>query len=134
MSLRIYSKTIPRGFKSVALENALRNLGKIPEQLGKIGSVVTTEIKRNLSGRILQRRTGRLHDSWEWAVSALNAGWRLVVGSDVVYARIHEFGGWTGKNHRTKIKKTRYVSRAIIAKKTFVRRILRDYAAKITLR
>ena len=134
MSLRIYSKASPRGFKSQALHNALRNLGKLPTALGKVGEVITGEIKRNLSGRVLKRRSSKLYDSWSWMVSALSSGWELVVGSDVAYARIHEFGGWTGRNHATKIKKSRYVSRAVIAKKTHVRRILRDYTANIFLR
>jgi len=132
--LKVYSKANPKGFKSPALENALRNLGKIPEELGKIGTVLTAEIKRNSSGRVLQRRSGKLHDSWEWLVSAVNRGWQLAVSSDVIYARIHEFGGWTGKNHATKIKKSRYVSRAIIAKKARIQRITHDYITGIWIR
>ena len=132
MSLRIYSKAIPKGFKSPALENALRNLGKIPEQLAKVGSAITGEVKRNISGRYLQRRSGKLYDSWEWEVQAASLGWRLTVGSDVAYARIHNFGGFTGKGHRTKIKKTSYLDRAVLAKKEQVRRILRDYMAHLT--
>jgi len=124
----------PKGFKSSALAAALRNLGRLPEQLGKVGIAITAEIKRNLSGRILQRRTGRLCDSWDWIIRARNSGWDLVIGSDVVYARIHEFGGWTGAGHRTKIKRTRYVSRAVLAKKVQVQRILRDYIARLFLR
>ena len=131
MSLRINSRETPKQFKSVALVAALRNLGRIPDQLVEIGKILTVEIKRNLSGRILQRRTGALHGSWDWAISAANAGWRLAIGSDVVYARIHELGGWTGKGHRTKIKKSRYVSRAVIAKKSQVRRVLRDYTMRM---
>ena len=131
MSLRIDSKEIPKRFKSVALTAALRNLGRIPDQLADIGKILTTEIKRNLSGRILQRRTGALHNSWGWEISTASAGWRLAIGSDVAYARIHELGGWTGKGHRTKIKKSRYVSRAVITQKTHVRRVLRDYTMRM---
>jgi len=131
MSLRVDSRVTPKQFKSVALAAALRNLGRVPDQLAEIGRILTTEIKRNLSGRILQRRTGALHRSWGWEISAANAGWRLAIGSDVAYARIHEFGGWTGKGHRTKIKKSRYVSRAVIAQKVRVRRVLRDYTMRM---
>lgn len=130
--IKFYTRAIPTGFKSPALSAALRNLGRIPEQLGKIGAAITAEIKRNLSGRILNKRSGKLYDSWEWEVTAANAGWRLIIGSDVAYARIHNFGGWTGKNHRTHIRKSRYVDRAVIAKKNQVRRILQDFVANIT--
>ena len=135
MSLRVYSKTIPKGFKSPQLEAALRNFGKLPALLGKIGSVLTGEIKRNLGGRILQRRSGRLQDSWDWEVTAKNAGWELAISSEgVPYARIQNFGGWTGKGHRTRIPRSRYVDRAVIAKKALVRRVLRDYITKIWYR
>jgi phage gpG-like protein len=113
------------------LTAALANLGKLPLQLAKIGDLITGEIKRNVSGRILKRRSGDLYNSWQWAVEAINRGWRLIIGSDVVYARIHEFGGWTGANYATKIKKTRYVSKAVMKKKTAVRRVLRDFTAQI---
>lgn len=117
------------------MEAVLRNLGRLPEELGKVGSAITTEIKRNLSGRILNKRTGKLHDSWAWEVGAKNAGWILAISSEgVPYARIHEWGGMTGRGHKTKIKKSRYVSRAVIAKKEQVRRILRDYISKMFMR
>lgn len=129
--MRFYIRGHSKGVKSVALANALRNLGRIPDQLGRIGSVVTTEIRRNLSGRVLQRRSGKLHDSWTWQIAAKSAGWVLTIGSDVIYARIHEFGGFTGAGHRTRIKKSRYVSRAVIAKKAQIRRLLRDFLTRI---
>ncbi len=132
--MRIYSKAIPKGFKSEALANALKNLGQLPLQLGRFGSVLTGTIKRNLGGRILQRRSGKLQDSWEWTITAANAGWRLEVGSDVVYARIQNFGGWSGKNHRTRIRPHRYVEDALRQKKAQLRRILADYWSKLTLR
>ncbi len=129
--MRFYIEGHSKSIKSVGLTNALRNLKKIPDRLNRIGQVITAEIGRNLSGRILQRRSGDLYNSWEWQVTAKNAGWDLVIGSDVIYARIHEFGGWTGRDHHTRIKKSRYVSRAITAKRTQVRRILRGFVAKI---
>jgi phage gpG-like protein len=130
--LRVHIKGRPKGFKSPALAAALRNLGRLPEQLGKAGDALTREIKRNLSGRILRRRTGNLHDSWEWGVNARGSGWELVVSSDVVYARIHNFGGFTGRNHATRIKKSRYVDRAVIKQKARIRKIMTDYMARLT--
>jgi len=130
--LQVSIKTRPKGFKSLALAAALRNLGRLPEQLGNIGIAVTAEIKQNLSGRILHRRTGNLHKSWDWKIRAINLGWELAISSEgVAYARIHEFGGWTGAGHRTYIKASRYVTRAVLAKKTQIQRILRDYVARL---
>lgn len=37
----------------------------------------------------------------------------VVVGTDVVYARIHEFGGLTGRNHSTRIKARPYMQPAL---------------------
>ena len=132
MALTIYSRTKPHKFKSVALANALKNLGQIPQQLGTIGSMVTGEIKRNISGRYLNKRTGRLYNSWVWAVKSLaNSLWRLTISSDVEYARIHNFGGFTGKNHATKIKATRYAERAMVRQLPKIRRVFRDYTATL---
>jgi len=127
----IYSRLFLRGFKSLAMTQALKNLGELPIQLSRIGFEVTKQIKRNLSGRILNKRSGKLHGSWEWTVSTINKGWRLVIGSDVVYARIHQFGGWTGRNYATRIKKTSYVTKALVAKKAQIKKILHDYVSKI---
>lgn len=131
MSLRFYTKLSPKGFKSPALGAALANLGKLPLQMAKIGDMLTKEIKLNLRGRILNMRSGRLHDSWAWLLSAINSGWRLVVGSDVVYARIHEFGGWTGRGHATRIKASRYVSRSLIKKQKRIRSVMDNYMTKL---
>jgi len=130
--LDILMKLYPAKFKSKALDNAVRNLGKLPVQLNRIGALITKAVKRNLSGRILNKRTGKLHDSWQWQISAENSGWSLTVGSDVVYARIHNFGGFTGAGYRTKIRKTRYFDKAILTTKSHIRRLLRDFIVRIT--
>lgn len=132
MALRVYARAKPTGFKSPALEAALRNMGKLPLSLAKVGAAITREVRANLSGRILRKQTGKLHDSWRWLINAANNGWQLTVGSDVVYARIHNFGGFTGRNNATRIKKTRYLDRAVLAKKAQVRAILRDFMANLT--
>ena len=102
--------------------------------MGLIGSLVTDAIRKNSSGRVLQRRSGRLEESWIWKVQAIKAGWELAISSDAPYARIHEWGGFTGRNHTTKIKKTRYVTRAVLEQKARIRRILRDYVARLFVR
>lgn len=132
--MKIYTKTHPKGFKSPALKNTLRNLGELPYKLGQVGSAITGEIKKNLSGKILHRRSGKLYESWEWEIDKTTHGWRLLISSDVAYSRIHNFGGFTGRNHATRIKKTRYVDRAVIAKKKQVKTILQNWVGSITRR
>ena len=132
MSLKISIKGTPNSFKSVALENALRNIGKLPLLMAKIGSNVTEEIKRNLSGRVLQKRSGRLHDSWTWNIAASNAGWTVTILSEgVPYARIHEFGGWTGRGHQTFIPARYYVSLAVQKQVKNIVKLLKNYMARI---
>lgn len=48
----------------------------------------------NLSGRVLRVQTGRLRQSLQTSVEA--DGSAAVVGTNVEYARIHEYGGRTG--------------------------------------
>jgi len=118
-------------FKSKALTAALRNLGQLPSALGRVGNVVRGEIRTNLNGRILQRRTGTLRNSWDWRIIAVNKGWQLIVGSDCAYARIQDLGGWTGKGHKTYIKPTQYVGHSLVDTKDKVTRILRDFISRI---
>lgn len=124
-------KTKPTGFKSRALPKTLFNLKKLPQKLEGIGSIINKRIKINLSGRLLKKRSGDLHDSWTFDVKANAHGYRLTIGSDIAYAAIHNFGGFSGRNHATKIKKTRYVDKAVIQTKLKVRALLRDYLVKI---
>jgi phage gpG-like protein len=119
----------PMGWKCPALQKMLKRFGELPAELGKIGVLVTREIEKNLSGQLLNRRSGKLWSSWQWEVSVSNSGWRLAIGSDVVYARIHEFGGMTGRGHKTQIKATHYVSKAVETTGEPVRRLIHDYLA-----
>lgn len=124
----------PNKFHSTALPNALRNLSKLPRRLEALGKLLTNEIKDNLSGRVLNARTGRLRGSWDFRVAAANRGWRLEVGSSVVYARIHEYGGWSGPGRSVRTPARRYVSLALRAKKEAIDKLLRDYIVNITVR
>lgn len=128
------SLTTNKPIKSRKLPNAVRELGKLPTALDKIGVSVVRGVRRNCNGRYLQRRTGRLHDSWGHVVEQMsNSGWRLVVQSvDVPYARIHDLGGMTGRGHRSKMRKRSYATKAWIeAKRTAIKRIMRDFNSRI---
>ena len=124
-------KESPMGFKCPALQIALRKIGQLPAKLGQMGFLLTREIERNLSGKILQRRTGRLWSSWTWEVNVANAGWKLIVGSDCVYARIHEFGGMTGRGHKTHIPARGYVSSAINKTRREIDDVLNTFVSRI---
>jgi len=127
--------TRPKRIKSRKLPNALTRLGKLPVELDKIGVKVVKNVRRNCSGRYLQRRTGKLHDSWEYVLQRMsNLGWKLSVQSDlgeVPYARIHDLGGMTGRGHKSRMKKTSYASRAFVQSKAAIKRILRDYMTRL---
>lgn len=131
MSLRLTLKERPSRFKSKALPKTLFNLKKLPKKLEGIGSIINKRIQLNLSGRLLKKRTGTLHDSWIFDVKANAHGYRLTISSDVVYAAIHNFGGFSGRNHATKIKKTSYVDKAVIQTKLRVRALLKQYMLRI---
>jgi phage gpG-like protein len=127
--------TVRPPLKSRKLPNALNRLGRLPVELDKIGVLVVKNVRRNCSGRYLHRRTGRLHDSWEYVLQRMsNLGWRLSVESDlgqVPYTRIHDLGGMTGRGHKTKIKKTSYATRAFVQSKTAIKKVLRDYMTRL---
>lgn len=56
---------------------------------------VEREIKLNLSGKVLHVQTGRLRTSIRHRIKVMRGGKRIVgrIGTNVVYAMIHEFGG-----------------------------------------
>lgn len=59
--------------------------------MGRLGeAVVSRTVKHKLSGQVLKRKTGTLANSIN--VRLLN-DWTAIVGTNVKYAAIHEFGG-----------------------------------------
>jgi len=127
--------TRPKRIKSRKLPNALNRLGKLPVELDKIGVKVVKNVRRNASGRYLQRRSGDLIKSWSYVLQRMsNLGWRLSVESDfgiAPYSRIHDLGGMTGRGHKSRMKKTSYASKAFVQSKTAIKRILRDYMTRL---
>jgi len=88
--------------------------------LTRSGYILEAQIKQHLDNNILQRRTSRLYSSVTTQVKALTGGLQLKVGPNVVYAAIHEFGGWAGKNNRVRIPARPYVFPAWEKKKSEV--------------
>lgn len=129
-TLKIKITATPRKFKSERMTRVMNALGELPGLMDSIGEKLTREIKRNLSGRVLNKRSGRLHDSWEWLVEPAERGWRLEVASDVVYARIQDLGGRTGRNYATYIPASQYVQKALDRVKP-VQKLMRDYITRV---
>jgi len=128
-------KARPRKWETPMLRDLLKNLGDLPKLMSRIGRATKMEIKKNLSGKILHKRSGRLWASWDWQLQAISQGWRLSINSvDVPYARIHEFGGMTGKGHKTRIPARRYVTKAVDARKELYAKWARDFVVLGKLR
>ena len=103
--------------------------------LSKIGNAIDKEIVENLSGRVLNVRSGRLRSSWFMPgpiVSRIVGGWRMMIGSNVPYARIHELGGMAGRGHKTKIPKRPYVRTALVSQAEKIRTELAGMWVKLS--
>lgn len=74
-----------------AMPSALAaNLAQAIERLSK---ALRENVERNLSGAVLQQRSGRLAGSIEVAVEQSGTSVAATLGTDVPYAAIHEYGG-----------------------------------------
>ena len=58
-------------------------------------------------------KTGNLRRSITHRVKTAGATISAIIGSNLIYAAIHEFGGQTGRNGSVNIRKKRYIQRAI---------------------
>ena len=102
----------------------------LKKAMGQVGRLVRKRIKMNLSGRILQVRSGRLRRGGGLDIRKIPVGWRAALGvdlGDVPYARIQALGGWTGRGHATKIPKSSYERRALVQEKSRIRNLLERF-------
>lgn len=63
------------------------------EEAARLGEELRGAVERNLSGGVLQQRSGRLAGSIDVSVERSGAAVSATVGSDAPYAAIHEYGG-----------------------------------------
>ena len=118
---------------------ALARLGQgirpgLRKALGDVNRVVKKEVYRNLSGRLLQVRSGLLRSSFEWLITRTVTGFILEMGYDLVtvpYARIQALGGRTGRNYATRIRKTAYLRKALVAKQREIRSIMAAFVVRL---
>jgi phage gpG-like protein len=86
---------------TAGLDAEIGRLGALPQSMAarlaqeveRLGDVLRERVERNLSGRVLQRKTGRLAGSIAVAVERSGLGASATVSSDAPYAAIHEYGG-----------------------------------------
>jgi phage gpG-like protein len=66
---------------------------RLAQEVERLGDVLRDRVERNLSGAVLQQRSGRLAGSIAVNVERAGLGASLSVSSDAPYAAIHEYGG-----------------------------------------
>lgn len=77
---------------------------------------------------ILTTRTGRLRDSIGWRIDCKGKDIIGRVGTNVIYGRIHEYGGTAGRNHAARIPPRPYLKPALEAE---ARNIKKDLGTMI---
>ena len=95
------------------ISNAQTRLGPyVEDMLRKIGRMILSKIQMNMSGRILNKRSGRLFDSWGMNIAPSGQNEiELTISSDSPYAEIHDKGRMTGRGHKTRIPARYYYSK-----------------------
>lgn len=119
-----------------------RLLADIKTEIRRVAVDVTAHVKdRKLSGQVLKVQTGRLRRSVNLKVTESATGVEARVGTNVEYARIHEFG-FTGtvnvKEHMRKGKQAytvrAHTRRVNLPERSFLRSSLSDMRQDIDQR
>ncbi len=105
------------------LDKLVRSLNKASDRLGpftedaltQLSKKILMKVQKNMSGRILRRRTGKLFNSWDFRVTSSGKN-KIVatIGSlkgNVPYSEIHDKGGKTGRGRKVTIPARRYYTR-----------------------
>lgn len=76
----------------VAVDRLVRKTPDLSRQvLGELGEAIVARTNTHyLSGQVLKRKTGKLAQSVNYKY---NNDWSISVGSNLIYAAIHEYGG-----------------------------------------
>ena len=89
------------------------------------------EIKSKISGKVLNVRTGTLRRSIGNKIFRRGDSIVGFVGSNVVYAAIHEFGGMAGRGRKVKIPERSYLRSTLREKETHVLDIVQREIKKL---
>lgn len=106
----------------------------IDAMLHEIGKSLLDAIHRNLNGRILHKRSGRLYSAWDMQVTNESNVHILTVGTlreDVPYSEIQDKGGKTGRKHTTIIPAREYYSKEADNQSTAINRMIGTYLKRI---
>jgi len=117
---------VPRRLSKAAVKLS-PNLSVAIEDVGKI---LVKEMKRNVSGKVLNKRSGALFNSIDAEVRTRKGSYSVSIIPDVPYAAIHEKGGRTGRGHKTRIPKRSYMKKALDDKRNEVIKIIRRFTSK----
>jgi phage gpG-like protein len=66
---------------------------RLAQEVERLGGVLRDRVERNLSGAVLQQRSGRLAGSIAVDIERSGLAANATVSSDAPYAAIHEYGG-----------------------------------------
>ena len=109
----------------------LRLEKKIERSANLIGKKIVSKTKYNLNGRVLQKRTGKLRNSIKYRLVRISDGLTLIIGSDVIYAPVHEKGLRAGRGKGFKMPKRPFLIKAVVDNKEYIRKQLKDLSARI---
>lgn len=79
-----------------------------------------------LSGQVLHVRSGTLRRSINRVVTETPSGVFATVGTNVVYAAIHEYGGATGRNGSVQMPVRSFLRSTLAERETTIRETLRS--------
>ncbi|MBV9861890.1 MAG: phage virion morphogenesis protein [Alphaproteobacteria bacterium] len=66
---------------------------RLAQTIESLGLALREDVQRKLSGAVLQQRSGRLAASITARFATVGGAAEAAIGTDVVYAAIHEYGG-----------------------------------------
>lgn len=125
----------------VKIEGADELIAKLRQIDKGIRSSVAKEAVEEGAGVIMSKaifnapvKTGTLRNSFRIESRTIGEGAEAEFGPHVIYGRIQEFGGYTGRNHSVYITGKHYLSNAIEEKKEMAAQkmgeVIADYLAK----
>lgn len=123
----IFSKDPARRYRIMELR--LRQ--KIRKPAERVMKHVLRNVRVNLNGKVLHRRSSNLYRSFTGKLTRIEGGYRVTIGSQVVYSKIHDTGGMAGRNRAVRIPKRPYFRLAFVMSQFFIRKQLKNYLAEV---
>jgi len=134
MSMEMYQqkvnrwmKTAPKGLKTALTKGAVEIVGHT-QKSRLSGPKMPRGTSGGFSGSTLQPHTNRLRGSVtkNIDVSSDRVLARIIAGTNLSYAAIHEYGGTTGRNHSVKMPERPYLRPSVEEKRSRVLDLVGD--------